>query len=358
MFNACLLPRRGSRLAAVALTSVALLTACETDNSVGPNAGLPTSASLAKLSGPNSSATLVIRMVDQNNNVIPALAAWAKFTVELKGQSPMDVIDNGKRDADLTVGIVRVSGLAAGTYTVCQTVAPTNRVLPPNPCATIALVAGRIGSIDFVNLAKARIRWSTKDYVGNLIGGMEFSFQHPDGTFVPFSDNLIPDLDPTDGKVELQVDTEGFYTVCEVGLPAGYVPPQQQMVFCFTKELKHGQITDAASWVVYPQFSMYWGVSNGVMDSTFNLIPIGGASFTVSSSLGTMTVVDNGANDIDQRPGQIAVKLAGESYYTICQTVVPAGYSAPTNPCKRIQLYEGDPTFAGWFINPKILPGA
>ncbi len=65
-----------------------------------------------------------------------------------------------------------------------------------------------------------------------------------------------------------------------------------------------------------------------------------------------MTIVDNGANDFDPRVGRLAIKLTGEGYYTICQTVMPAGYSAPSPSCKRVQVFEGEPTNADWFYNP------
>lgn len=347
MFNTCLTLSRGTRrLSTLALTGAALLlTACDSDSPLEPKA-LPTEASLARISTGGTSATLVMRLVDQNNNPLPSLAPSAKFTVELKGKAPMDVVDNGKRDADLTVGIVRVTGLDAGTYIVCQTATYANRVLPARPCTTKDLVAGRIGSLDFVNLAKARIRWTTKDYVGNLIGGMEFSWNNQ-----AFTDNQAPDIDPTPGEVEIQVDVEGWYTVCQVEFPAGYLPLPQQMVFCFSKELKHGEVTDGGNWMVMPEFSAYWDVSSGVMDANFNLIPIGGATFTITGSADTITVVDNGANDFDLRVGRLAVKLSGEGSYTICQTVVPTGYSAPNPACKNIEVF-GEPVHGGWFINP------
>ena len=106
--------------------------------------------------------------------------------------------------------------------------------------------------------------------------------------------------------------------------------------------------------MVYPEFSAFWGVTGGAADSIGNTIGIGGSAFTVTGSLTTITVVDNGANDIDPRVGQLAVKLPSDGYYSICQTVVPAGYTAPSPLCKRIQVFNEEPVWANWFYDPPI----
>src|SRR5687767_8932236 len=98
MFNTRRPMSRGSRrLSTVTLIGTALLAACNTDAPVAPNAAVPSDASLAKISGNTGSPTLVIRLVDQHGNPIAALAPSAKFTVETRGEAPMEVIDNGKR---------------------------------------------------------------------------------------------------------------------------------------------------------------------------------------------------------------------------------------------------------------------
>ena len=64
-----------------------------------------------------------------------------------------------------------------------------------------------------------------------------------------------------------------------------------------------------------------------------------------------ITVVDNGANDIDGKLGKVAVKLTSGGPYSICETVPPNGYWNAQPACKQISVATAKPAWAAWFVN-------
>lgn len=72
----------------------------------------------------------------------------------------------------------------------------------------------------------------------------------------------------------------------------------------------------------------------------------GGATFEISpnplTGLGTLIVIDGGANDADPDPGQITVTNVRLGSYTITETVSPAGYAIDFEATRTITVSTGD----------------
>jgi VCBS repeat protein/prealbumin domain-containing protein len=73
---------------------------------------------------------------------------------------------------------------------------------------------------------------------------------------------------------------------------------------------------------------------------------LGGATFVISpdpiDGVGTLTVVDNGANDANPVPGQILVNNVILGMYTITETAAPAGFLPDDDPTRVVTVSEGD----------------
>src|SRR4029079_8707225 len=88
-------------------------------------------------------------------------------------------------------------------------------------------------------------------------------------------------------------------------------------------------------------------------DGARNLL--GGATFVISpdptDGVGTMTVVDGGANDADTDAGQIQVNNVRLGTYTVTETVAPTGYALDSDATRVVTV--GDPA-SGGELNPVI----
>jgi hypothetical protein len=202
--------------------------------------------------------------------------------------------------------------------------------------------------------ATGRMRQTYLDFVGP-VGGMSLRLRDYDGVpIVDFRENFAPDVDPTPGKLELKLP-EGEYSICMMAAPLGYWFVGIQAESCIWFHVKRDSITEVPPVTSYPFHSTYWSVSDGTVDSTFTLNPLGPSTFTVKSVLSwkTWTVVDNGENDFDPRLGMFALILDWAGDYDICQTQAPAGHFNALPSCKRVTVLSNTPAFAGWFINQK-----
>jgi uncharacterized surface anchored protein len=345
------LDRLVARLSPVALLGAALLAACNTDQPIAPKPIVVPTAAQPNI-GPANSATLVIKVVDQNQNVISKPGAQFKLTKS--GQASWSETDGGQDDSDPALGVIQLKGLAPADYQVCEIVAPFDYGLPTQACGSATISAYATATVAIVNLPIYRLRFGVTDFVPNYIGGMTFSWRDSTNNVIAlFADNSPTDSDPAVGKVELKVAVEGSYKLCEETLPAGYVFPPAQQVFCLPFKAKHGAITQWGNFAIYPIASAYWQVTDGTIDinNFFNLI--GPSTFKVTSAagLGSFDVVDNGVNDIDPALGKIAVKLPVPGWYEICETVPPVNHWNASPSCKRIEAVTGVPAWAEWFIN-------
>ena len=339
------------RRSALAVVGAVVVTACETDKPLAPRAAEPTSASLA-LAPSKDKGSLSIKMLDQNGQLVKA--PGARFTVTAKGGLTFNAIDNGVQDADPVVGAVRIAGLTPATYLVCEIIPPPGYV-QPTECAS-ATVGGIIASqVTFLNLTIARVSWTVKDFVGNLVGGMQFTGSDTVGKTDTITDNLPPDLDPKPGRVEV-LARPGNYVVCETKLPAGYVYLPGQTNFCLGGAAEHGKVTNIVDFTIYPEVSAFWYIIGDGQDSLGIPLGVGPSQFEVRNAGSTVVkmIPDNGVEDFDLRVGRMAVKLPAAGDWSICQKAAAPNRKIATPPCVRVTVNYGDPKMVGWFYNPEI----
>ncbi|HEX6051708.1 MAG TPA: hypothetical protein VFZ21_20715 [Gemmatimonadaceae bacterium] len=329
---------RGRRLSSLALLSAAVLAACETDRPVGPDpAAIPTEASTARLA---SRGWLSITIVDQNGAA--PTTTGAQFTVAMSGQGMTKfLVDNGSGDADSTPNKLQMM-LAGGSYTVCQTVAPTDYVLPATACKSV-IVGGIVpATLQFVDPTVARVRWRVIDFLQQEVGGAVIKV-HDGITWSTIADNSPLDLDPAPGKFEVK-SPNGNYSTCGLNPPAGWLFTYSS---CFGIPTPHGQTTDFMGFGVQPEYSAYWYVANP------DGWGAGPSAYEIKNAAGTWSAIveDDGLNDRWQAMGSVWVILPGDGDYEVCQTKAPPGTEFPKQPCIQFSIKHGEFKLVGYFVS-------
>ena len=336
--------RRGRRLSSLVLAGAALLGACDTDRPVGPNpAAIPEAASSARVA---KGGTLIITIVDQNRKAPTTLAA--QFTLAKSGGPTYFAVDNGQTDADNAIGVIHVKNLL-GTFNVCQTVAPTDYVLPNPLCQSVTVAPGVTAQLLFVNLTVARLSWDVNlkyslQPVGPLAGAA-FIGMDGGGALDTIVDNSPKDLDPAPGKFEVKVYS-GVYDLCPLSVPAtfmwpGPTPPNNG---CIGLPVPHGQDTFLAEYSAIPEYSAHWAAQDHV-----NFQFAGPSTYEVkggTSGTFVATVEDQGKYDLDPALGQVWIQLPEDGDYEVCQTVAPPGLKVADWTCRTITVLRGEPGYA------------
>ena len=335
--------RRALRVSSLALAGVVMLAACDNDKSVGPNpvTSMPTSPSLAKATG---TQTLTITLVDQNASPGTTLAAKFKVTSSAGGPGSL-VVDNAPNDGNSAIGTILMKGLAAGSYEVCQTIAPTDYVLPAAPCKTVIVGGIVAASVQFVDLTVARVRWRIMDHIGNGIGGAVIKV-HDGNAWSTITDNSSLDLDPAPGAFEVKAPN-GSYSTCPKAPPAGWVFSAPN---CFGMPAPHGQTTDFPGFGVNPEFSVYFAAAN--YDGL-----AGPSEYEIKAVSGNFSakLVDEGVNDAwTGWLGRMWIKLPAAGDYQICQTVAPPNTAIADPACKTITVTFGVLADAGLFVSKPL----
>jgi len=347
--------RRAFRLASLTIAGVALLSACDADRSIAPNRAAPDSASLALMPSTSLTGTLVIAVVDWAKN--PAEYTGAFFLLSKPGMNDLEVRDNYQdlRDSDLAIGTIRVRGLVAGEYTVCQQSPPEHYVMVFAPCKTIMVLAGKTSHLEFINYQTARLVWRVVDMWQNTIDGGTFSGTDANGQTFQIADNGAYDLDDRSGRVEIDA-VPGNFELCQVSLPAGYVLPAGQTLSCWTRWMSNGSSAAIPDMLIHPEYSARWRLRlNGLVDYPDG---IGAAVFEVkglgANGAFSKYVYDNGADDVDGVLGEFATILPAAGNYSVCQVTASNGYKLPTPACMRVTVTFGAPALVGWFFNMEI----
>lgn len=128
--------RAALRVASLALFGMSFVAACDTDRPVEPTAAVPTAANAFVL--PIKTGTLVWKVTDAD----PSPLGGAKFQVTGPLMATWFLADNFAPDSDPTSGSFRLAGLQAGTYTVCEIMAPLGYAMPTPPCRTKDVIVG------------------------------------------------------------------------------------------------------------------------------------------------------------------------------------------------------------------------
>ena len=341
------LPRHGLRLTIVALASVALFSACDTDRPLAPRPdAVPTSPQLAKGSGGGSKGgTIVITVVDLNGTTLTG--GPLVFSGMKSGQAKFGVQDNEWGDDNPAVGVIQLSGIQNGQYSLCQTHVPIGYLLPNPACKDVGIGGGGPTQVTIVNAGVPRARWVVKDGLsGDSIGGALFTANEGGTGNVFIVDNMPLDLMKRPGGYEVAALSNGASVqICPALPPAGRVfgtPPKG----CVTKTIS--QTTDFGTWYVYPEYSIYWWATvNGVdaTDGEYTVTAVGGGFST--------TITNNTAADMWKNTW-IYMNVPGAGLYNVCQTVPPAGTKLAQPACRQVTGELGHPGFAQPFQNEPL----
>ena len=334
--------RRALRASSLALAGAVMLAACDNDNALGPNpvASMPTTPSLAKATGTQQ---LTITIVDQNASPI---TLGARFKVTNSAGGPGSIVsDNANTDANAAVGTILLKGLAAGSYEVCQTIAPTDYVLPATPCKTVIVGGIVAASVQFVDLTVARAKWRIVDFLENRIGGAVIKV-HDGASWSTIADNSAGDLDPAPGAFEVKAPN-GSYSICPKTPPAGWAFMVQT---CIGIPTPHGQTSDLSGFGVNPEYSVYFAAANydGLAGPTEYEITAVSGNFAAK-------IVDDGANDRWTGVlGRMWIVLPAAGDYQICQTVAPPNTAIADPACRIVNVSLGVLTDGGLFISKPL----
>ena len=274
--------------------------------------------------------------------------------------APLTVVDDGANDSDKTPGEFAINNARVGTYTVCETAAPSGYIID-TVCAEVTVSAadptGTIAAGTFVNTLGS-IDWVKNGPNGtSLLGGATFSVTpNPlTGALAPLTvvDDGANDSDKTPGEFAINNARVGTYTVCETAAPSGYIIDTVCAEVTVSAADPTGTI--AAGTFVNTLGSIDWVKRDG------NGAFLGGATFSVSpdpsDGAGTMTVVDNGLNDSDPTVGEFQVINVPTGTYTVTETVAPEGYTLDSTTCTVVVSQAnpaGDKTCT--FVDPAIPP--
>ena len=214
--------RRTVGVVSVVVATVALA-ACDTNTPLepqapavnvpaGPNAGIEAAkGALAWTAAMGGSTPLMF-------------LAGAKFQVS--GGGPTRTIsDNDRSDSDPAIGRFTLDGLKPGTYTVCETVAPSGYAMPTPACVQMTVVANATAFNHFIHWQLPVMMVEFRNLQSNLVGGGTVTLKSggPAGTVIKtVLDNGANDLNTTPGKFKVQLPAAGTYALCVTYAPPGY----------------------------------------------------------------------------------------------------------------------------------------
>ena len=343
--------RRAHRFSSLAVFSVALLAACDSDKPVAPKAAnVPTDPQPQVL--PLKTGTLVLKLVDQNQNIVPQLLAdvHAKFAITGPNNTTWLVTDDSLPDTDPTPGMLVLKSLVPGIYKACEIGAPFEFGVVGQSCLSTQVFASATTGLSFVHAPEAFRQWSVMDEVSNYVGGTVFQLDSTNVTMSQIADDDWPlDMDPGAGTFHLILKYEATYKVCLKQVPPGYVQLAYQDP-CVETSVKMNTQEKLPTFRVVPTYSANWMVTDGIT-------LIGPATFKISKGifkgLGDLLVVDNGVNDRDPALGKLAVALPAAGDYSVCETIPPVNHWNAQPACKRITVTAGQPISPGTFVNPE-----
>ena len=320
------LDRSARRLSLLALAGAAALAACDTDRAVAPKpATIPTEASPMFVAKPG---VLVITVVDENGNA--PTTGGAQFTYTPGGGSATYfLVDNGSGDTDPTPNVIKKLNLL-GSYSVCQTVAPTDYVLPSPACQTVSVAPGAVANLKFVDKTVGLIQWAAVDMFNQGVAGTTFNVDLGSG-LVSVPDNSALDLDKNDGRFMVKAPN-GSAFLCPDTPPTNWYFNAGQG--CATYPAPAGQTSFAESWHLFPIYSMIVQAADPI---TWGAGP---STYEVKNTNGwTGTLVDEGKNDRwTGKLGHMWMILPSAGDYTICQTVPPPGTKLATPSCVQFTV--------------------
>ena len=326
---------------ALALAAAAALAACDNDKAVAPTTAAPTAPSLAI--GTPKTGTLDIAIVDQNGAAVTTLTS--QFTAANKASGiAYFVLDNSPNDADSTIGKIRWTA-PAGAYEICQTVAPTDYVLPSTACQSAIIGGIVVAKVTFVDPTVPHVKFAMTDMLNRGVGGGTFKVW--DGiSWGTLTDNAAGDLDPAPGRFEVKAPANNGYSACALIAPPGWVLKYN---LCNGQPTIPGQTIDLGSVAVEPEYSVYFYATDFVG-------PVGPSAYLITNAAGfSKKLTDEGLNDMwTGEKGKLWVKLPADGDYQICQTVAPPNTQLADPVCKKVRVSFGEAAYAGIFVSKPL----
>jgi hypothetical protein len=347
--------RSARALLALAFGSVALLSACDTDQAVAPSPAATAPSKPNEALSPLNSGNLVIKVVDQNQNPITNAAFVTGFKVTGPNNITWVEWDEDGKDYAPGMGVVLRKNMTPGLYKVCEFSPPPTYGVVGMSCRFANVYVGATSGVVFTNLPATHVKFTIKDQSQKLIGGFaSFNLDTSGVALVQgVTDNGALDLDPVEGKVDVEVRFESTFKVCVNQLPFGYILLPNQPA-CVSKSIKMGAGTvDYGNFGIIKQFSASWQVTDWVGGL------LGPSTFEIYFNGNYITdFVDNVSWDDDPTLGKMAVTLPFAGDYKVCEKVPPAGHWLPQQPCKQFTVASGVPVSLGNFVNPEAqVPG-
>jgi hypothetical protein len=230
--------------------------------------------------------------------------------------------------------------LAAAALAACdKTDNPTSPALAPAGAASKGLVLQidptviKLTTLDEKN---AVVKWS----------GAEFELWGPFGLHKIIDDNGPEDSDNAFGQLKLVGFADGTYTICEINVAMGFMPPPTGQ--CVTGYLGVGGQLSFTFFNPRPPY-VQW---NSVTD--VGTLLGGGSVFTVKDSLGAGWTItdDDPLSDSNPWAGGLQTSVSHPGTWTICETKAPAGYVKPAGqPCANVIVTWGSIGWGGTFAN-------
>ena len=306
----------------------------------------------------------------------PVLLAGATFVISpdpLDGIGTLTVVDGGLNDADgLANGVLLVNSVLLGMYTITETISPAGFAIDDDATRTITVSAGDLNAVvgtqgqndagntdesDFHNRLGS-IAWEKRATDANpiLLGGATFVIS-PDpldglGTLTVVDGGLNDADGLANGVLLVNNVLLGVYTITETVSPAGFAIDDDatRTITVSAGDLNavvgtQGQ-DDAGNTDESDFHNRLGSIAWEKRATNANPVLLGGATFVISpdplDGIGTLTVVDGGANDADPDPGQIAVINVLLGTYMITETVSPAGFAIDDDATRTITVSAGD----------------
>jgi len=219
--------RRAGWLAVTVVLGTAFLAACDEDRAAEPV------APAAPAMPPNRSLYLAVSTGGLGWNVIDSakkyLLPGAKFQVTGGPyQLKRTFADNEYPDTDLAVGRFALARLATGSYEVCEIVAPAGYQLPNPRCKAANVLQNTIVNLDpFANPTLPFVSMWYKPSVDKaFVGGGSVSIKDTLGnTLKTVVDDGPLDVNKAPGQFKIAVSPAGWYVLCELAPPPGWVFP-------------------------------------------------------------------------------------------------------------------------------------
>ena len=237
--------RRALRRATVALASVAVLAACDTNRSLEPSAPrIPTAAQPAL--GADVAGALSWTVYTNQGGKL--LLGGAKFKLTGTNVS-MTVTDNGLFDEDPTLGRFKLADLKPGSIKVCQITPPSGYLMADPSCRQVTVYANATTVTEFKHAHKPVLLTDVRNASKQLVGGAVITIKDSVGAAIMVvTDNDAKDLDKTAGSFTV-IMPAGKHTVCPTTPPPGMTFGP---IVCYTTTFKYGVANGLGPFWVYP----------------------------------------------------------------------------------------------------------